>query len=151
MADAAATDLNIEREKKKRPATLSILVILLFVRALLTDVLAFFLVLAVLGSGQVQSTIELLSFSLVLATLILSILMLIALWGLWTLKPWAWQMNMILMGFLLIGGIWIHFTQSEGKLFTDLEMALNIITVFYLIQGEVRDLFISDKGAAGST
>ncbi|MFN2105141.1 MAG: hypothetical protein ACK2UJ_09725 [Candidatus Promineifilaceae bacterium] len=151
MADAAATDLNIEREKKKRPATLSILVILLFVRALLTDVLAFFLVLAVLGSGEVQSTIELLSFSLVLATLILSILMLIALWGLWTLKPWAWQMNMILMGFFLIGGIWLHFTQSDNRLINDLGLALNIVTVFYLIQGEVRHLFISDRGASSSS
>jgi hypothetical protein len=60
-------------------------------------------------------------------------------------------MNMILMGFFLIGGIWLHFTQSDNRLINDLGMALNIVTVFYLIQGEVRHLFISDRGASSSS
>ncbi len=147
MADVATADANIKSEMKKRPATLSILIILLSIRVLLLAVLSFFVVIGVLGRGEVQSTIDFLSFSIILAALILSILMLTALWGLWALKPWAWQLNMILIGFLLISGIWVHFTQSDNRLFSDLGMALNIVTVFYLIQSEVRDLFISDKSA----
>jgi hypothetical protein len=150
MADVSTTDANIEGAKKKRPATLSILVILLGLRVLLLSGLSLAVVIGFLGSGQVQTTSDFLTFSTIFAALVLSILMLTALWGLWTLKPWAWQMNMILMGFLLIGGLWIHFTQSEGRFFNDLEMALNIVTVFYLIQGEVRALFISDKSAPSS-
>lgn len=74
----------------------------------------------------------------------LDLFLLITAVGLWLLKPWAWQWNMMVMGFLLVTGLWIHFT-SASTLLNDLTLLLNIMIVFYLVNKDVRELFISPR------
>jgi len=74
----------------------------------------------------------------------LDVFLLIAAIGMWLLKPWAWQWNMMVMGFLLVTGLWIHFT-SASSLTNDITLLLNIMIVFYLVQSDIRELFIDAR------
>ena len=145
MADVSTADANIEGEKQKRPATLTILVLLLFLRVLLLGGVSILALIGILHLGNVTSAGDFLTFLYFIGLALVSFIMLVALWGLWSLKPWAWQLNMIILGFMLLASIWAHFTSSGERFIGDLAMALNIITVFYLIQGEVRDLFLKKE------
>jgi hypothetical protein len=146
MADISTSDVAVNSEKKKRPATLTILALLLFMRVLLVLGLALLIGIGILFDGDVQFTADILALSVTLALLVVASITLAATWGLWSLKPWAWQLNMIIMGFLLLINIWGHFASVENRIQTDVTLALNIITVFYLIQGDVRDLFAQQDG-----
>lgn len=64
--------------------------------------------------------------------------------GLWQLKHWAWVLLMAQIGVSLGLGLWSYFSGSPqyGA------MAIGIITVFYLNQGDVRRAF-SRQNPAG--
>lgn len=67
---------------------------------------------------------------------------------LWRLQPWAWRRAMLVMGLLLVLQIWTYLNHSE-TIFTTLGLALDVIAVYYLIQADVRRLFIDPPKADG--
>lgn len=131
-----------KRQKRKRPVILTIVCFLLFARVILIAFLVVFLFVGVSNTGDEGPLYQVLGFTYTLALAGLDLFLLIAAVGLWLLKPWAWQWNMIIMGFLLVTGLWIHFT-SASSLFNDLTLLLNILIVFYLVNNDVRELFVS--------
>jgi hypothetical protein len=128
--------------KPKRPLILTIVVLLLLVRAIyLASVMAatILFLFAGQGSGMLLQIPELL---LTILMFVIALLLLAAAIGLWLMRPMAWTLNMIIMGFLLIVGLWIHFTDQAG-LVNDAGILLNVLIVFYLVQPDVRALFVS--------
>lgn len=128
--------------KRKRPLILNVVVLLLFTRAFpLAALLATLLYTLMAGEGL--STLQIITEVLLSALLLgLIILLIVAAIGLWLLRPMAWALNMIVMGFLLIIGLWFHFSEESG-LTNDAGLLLNVLIVFYLVQPEVRALFVS--------
>jgi hypothetical protein len=128
--------------KRKRPLILTFVVLLLFTRTFpLAAILATILYALMVGegSGTLQVITEVLLSALILG---LIILLIVAAIGLWLLRPMAWALNMIVMGFLLIIGLWFHFSE-QSDLTNDAGLLLNVLIVFYLVQPEVRALFVS--------
>ena len=127
--------------KPKRPLILTIVVLLLLARVIYlgtTMGLLFLFSFASQGSGYSASVTDVL---LGIALFGLTLFLLVAVIGLWQLRPAAWALNMLIMGFLLIVGLWIHFTDQAG-LVNDAGLLLNILIVFYLVQPDVRALFV---------
>ncbi len=59
--------------------------------------------------------------------------------GLWYLKRWAWVLYMIQLGISMIVGLQAHFSgQTESDYVV---MAVNVLVVFYLNQGDVQRAF----------
>jgi hypothetical protein len=57
--------------------------------------------------------------------------------GLWRLRHWAWVLTMIIVGVDLAAGLWKYMHATPDYL----DMLINVITVFYLNQGEVQAAF----------
>ncbi len=89
-----------------------------------------------------QPTESLVATLAVLNTLILITLITVA--GLWQLKHWAWVLLMLQIGVSLGLTMWAYFSGSPQHL----AMAIGVITVFYLNQGDVRRAF-SQHSPAG--
>jgi hypothetical protein len=136
---------DLKHQRRKRPIILTIVCFLLFARVMLIAFLVAFLFMGVSNPGVREPLSQVLgvAFTLVLAGL--DVFLLIAAVGLWLLKTWAWQWNMMIMGFLIVTGLWIHFT-SASSLINDLTLLLNILIVFYLVHNDVRELFVSVRG-----
>ena len=147
MAQAIAGEPSSD-EKQKRPLILTIVTLLLFVRVIFVAALTVFgfvglmtteIPMNILGAEQVLGVIFLFGITLLLLTAAL---------GLWLLRPWAWQMNMIILGFYLIINLYTD-NNKVGILGNDVTMLLNILIVFYLVQKDVRLLFVH-KPAMGA-
>jgi hypothetical protein len=96
-----------------------------------------------LMAGEASGTLQEIAEVLLAALLVgLIILLIVAAIGLWLLRPMAWALNMIVMGFLLVIGLWFHFSEQSG-LTNDAGLLLNVLIVFYLVQPDVRALFVS--------
>lgn len=67
----------------------------------------------------------------------LALLLIIVALGIWLLRRWAWVATMILIGAGMAIGI-LRYAR-ETPLYPT--MVLNLLTVFYLNQREVQDLF----------
>ena len=139
-----------KRRKRKRPVILTIVSFLLFVRVFFIAILVAILFLGVTNTGGEEPLSQVLGVALTLLLAGLDIFLLIAAVGMWLLKAWAWQWNMMVMGFLLVTGLWIHFT-SASSLSNDLTLLLNILIVFYLVHDDVRGLFIETRETTGQT
>ena len=127
--------------KPKRPLILTIVVLLLLARVVYMGAVVVFTLLLLLSSqssGYSPSITEVLAG---IALFGLTLFLLVAAIGLWQLRPKAWTLNMLIMGFLLIVGLWIHFSDQAGLL-NDAGLLLNILIVFYLVQPDVRALFV---------
>jgi len=131
-------------QKRKRPVILTIVCFLLFARVILIAFIVPFLFLGVSNMGSEGLLYQVLGAAYTLTLAGLDLFLLITAVGLWLLKPWAWQWNMMVMGFLLVTGLWIHFT-SASTLLNDLTLLLNIMIVFYLVNNDVRELFVSPR------
>ena len=66
--------------------------------------------------------------------------------GLWRLKRWGWTLTMILVGGSLAFDIWQHF---QGEAYY-VNMAINVVIVFYLNQRDVQLPFLR-RGLQGET
>ena len=150
MSQVLNIESEVQQQKRKRPIILTIVCILLFLRVLLSAIFVTFLFLGILNSGGLDLLSEVLGATFALALAGLAVLLLIAAIGLWLLRPWAWRLNMMLMGLLLVLGLWTHFT-SASSLIGDLELLLNIMIVFYLVQNDVRELFVDARRTIGHT
>ena len=67
--------------------------------------------------------------------------------GLWRFNPWAWRWTMITMGVFLVINLWNYFRMNQAWTST-LSLVIDILIVFYLVQPEVRRLYI-DKPKDG--
>jgi hypothetical protein len=54
----------------------------------------------------------------------------------------------MIIGVLLVLDLWTHFT-SASSLLGDLELLLNIMIVIYLVQNDVRELFVDARETIG--
>jgi uncharacterized membrane protein (DUF2068 family) len=75
--------------------------------------------------------------ALVISQLALAPLRLAAAIGLWRIHHWAWLLTMILLAYTLAFEIVAFFLAQPNFLM----MVLGVVTVFYLNQREVQDLF----------
>jgi hypothetical protein len=125
----------------KRPFTLTILSALLILRALLVISLTGFLIYGTAISPASTNAAQLELLLLEVLLLVTGLVMFVAAIGLWRLAPWAWPVNMVIMGFTLIVGLWQHYNH-DYPLINHLGMLLNITIVFYLVQGDIRSLFV---------
>jgi uncharacterized membrane protein (DUF2068 family) len=75
--------------------------------------------------------------ALVISQLVLAPLRLAAAIGLWRIHHWAWLLTMILLAYTLAFEIVAFFLAQPNFLM----MVLGVVTVFYLNQREVQDLF----------
>ncbi len=126
--------------RRKRPFTLLVLCLLLFGRFLV-----FALIAVGVGLGLQYQTAAELNFlttigydALIVLTTVFAVLFLIASVGLWLLKPLAWQLTMIITGAWMFIDIWYYSSDSGGS---TLSMLTSVFIVFYLVQGDVRQLF----------
>ncbi len=62
---------------------------------------------------------------------------LVAAFGLWRMRRWAWILAMILTGISMV----VDITAYMRGTLPYIPMLINVITVFYLNQGEVRRVF----------
>jgi hypothetical protein len=99
-------------EKKKtrqRPLGVTILVALLAAQCLYLLIVALFAFLAVLGGGKTTvfgySTSAAVAGSMVAAYVFTGIFVLYFIWGLWTMRRWAFWATVILQGLNLLAGI----------------------------------------------
>jgi hypothetical protein len=127
--------------KPKRPTILTIVILLLFARVLFFIVLLVFAVYALVSGQGLEISLGLSEVLIIVLLFFLAMFLLVAAIGLWQLRPKAWAVNMLIMGFLLIVGLWIHFSDQAG-LVNDLGLLLNVLLVLYLAQPDVRALFI---------
>jgi uncharacterized membrane protein (DUF2068 family) len=75
---------------------------------------------------------DVVNFMLIPAQLVLA-------FGLWYLKRWAWVLYMIQLGISMVVGLQSHFAgQAESDYVV---MAVNVLVVFYLNQGDVQRAF----------
>jgi uncharacterized membrane protein (DUF2068 family) len=79
--------------------------------------------------------------ALAISQLVLAPLRLAAAIGLWRLRHWAWLLNMILLAYALAFEIVAFFLAQPNHLM----MVLGVVTVFYLNQREVQDLFAEQE------
>ena len=128
----------------KRPPVLTILAMLLFLRAFLLVVLSGLALYAIWTQADVGTLVALAESALDLVLIAISVLLLVSAYGLWKLRPWAWRLNLVLMGFSLVIGLWTHYNHRR-ELLNALSMLLNIIIVFYLVMPDVRALFVSKE------
>lgn len=75
--------------------------------------------------------------ALVISQLALAPLRLAAAIGLWHIQHWAWLLTMILLAYTLAFEIVAFFLAQPNTLM----MVLGVVTIFYLNQREVQDLF----------
>ena len=132
----------VSGNKPKRPLILTIVSLLLFARVIL---LASVTVVGLAGLISSEGQGVFLSVEQVVMELALvgaTVLLFVAALGLWLLRPWAWQMNMIILGFYLVIDLWTHYS-TQGGMVNDASLLLNILIVFYLVQKDVRMLFIN--------
>ena len=61
--------------------------------------------------------------------------------GLWRLHAWNWRRAMIVVGIVLVFNLWSYF-RGNHTVITTVALLVDILVVFYLIQPEVRRLFI---------
>jgi hypothetical protein len=71
----------------------------------------------------------------------ITVLVLVVIAGLWTLRRWAWVATMIMQGIALLYGIWIYFTGGQPYL----GLLLNSLVVFYLNQRDVQRCFARSR------
>jgi hypothetical protein len=127
-------------ERGQRPFGLKAIVALLLVQAIAGAVVvaAYFFENQNLFV-QLGTTLNALSAAsaLVISQLVLVPLRLAAVVGLWRIHHWAWLLTMMLLAYSLAMEI-IAFFLAEPNF---LMMLLGVVTVFYLNQREVQDLF----------
>jgi hypothetical protein len=145
MLPGSELETGRNQRKRKRPIILTIVCILLFVRILLAGMILAVLLMGITYTGGEELLSQALGAGFILALTCLCLFILIAVIGLWKLRPWAWQLNMMIIGFLLVTGLWTHFAVSASNRVNDLTLLLNIIIVFYLVQTDVRELFITEN------
>jgi uncharacterized membrane protein (DUF2068 family) len=127
-------------ERGQRPFGLKAIVALLLVQAIAGAVMvaAYFfenqLSLAQLGTATNALSA---ASALVISQLLFAPLRLAAAIGLWRLHHWAWLLTMILLAYTLAFEIVAFFLAQPNFLM----MVLGVVTVFYLNQREVQDLF----------
>jgi uncharacterized membrane protein (DUF2068 family) len=127
-------------ERVQRPFGLKAIVALLLVQAI-----AGALVVAayVIGSQNPQVQLSsapntlLAASALVISQLALAPLRLAAAIGLWRIHHWAWLLTMMVLAYTLASEIIAFFLTQPNFLM----MVLGVVTVFYLNQREVQDLF----------
>ncbi len=87
-----------------------------------------------------------------LVMLVLSIAELALAYGFWTLRPWAWQLGVILAALnivvAILGVLGIVFSQTLGS--AAISIIISAIILYYLNQAEIRRAFNApDKGFPG--
>jgi hypothetical protein len=148
MSQVLNIEPDVQQKKRKRPIILTIVCILLFLRVLLAANFLTLLFLGILNSDGLNLLSEVVGVTFALAEAGLAVLLLIAVIGLWLLRPWAWRLIMMIIGVLLVLDLWTHFT-SASSLLGDLELLLNIMIVIYLVQNDVRELFVDARETIG--
>ena len=133
-------------QPNKRPFTLKAVCVLLVLRGLLSGLLVALIVFDV-AAEEVSSLLDTVHATVIaIESVVLAVLFLVAAVGLWQMRPWAWRFTMIYLGVLLIFSLWNQLN-GERSLITSIGLLLNIFIVFYLIQGDVRALFVTDAPA----
>lgn len=127
-------------ERSQRPFGLKAIVALLLVQAIAGAVVvaAYFFenqdLFVQLGTAPNALSV---ASALVISQLVLAPLRLAAAIGLWRIRHWAWLLTMILLAYTLAFEIIAFFLAQPNFLM----MVLGVVTVFYLNQHEVQDLF----------
>lgn len=127
-------------ERGQRPFGLKAIVALLLVQAIAGAVVVaayFFEQQNLFGQLGATSNAFSLAPALVISQLVLAPLRLAAAIGLWRIQHWAWLLTMILLAYTLAFEIVAFFLAQPNFLM----MVLGVVTVFYLNQREVQDLF----------
>lgn len=132
-----------------RPFTLKALCIILIGRGLLFLLLGFLLIDGWLTNSEIGGLSGFSTGVVATAFTILGVLMIVSAVGLWRLRPWAWRLTMIMVGMLLIYGLWVEFS-GDREMANAIGLLLNIFIVFYLVQGDIRGLFVENTAAGES-
>ena len=143
------TNQPVSSSKPKRPLILRIVTLLLFARVILLIIITAIGVAGILLVNQEGVGLEIQQITVELALAGLTLVMLVAAVGMWLLRPWAWQMNMVILGFYLVVDLWLHYSEQAG-LVNDVTLLLNILIVFYLVQKDVRRLFVNQPAGEGA-
>lgn len=129
-----------------RPFTLKMVCLLLALRGLGLLALVALYVLGRLNLTDVPVLEDVAYGAIIVGAAAIAALDFIAAVGLWRLRPWAWRLTMLFLGGQLLVGLWAHF--NNGPAITQsLGLLLNILIVFYLVQGDVRAIFVKPTAA----
>ena len=120
----------------KRPLGITIIAILLFIQAVIEIIFGIFVFV---GSTIASPTAGLL---LGWITLAIGIISFIVAWGLWTLKPWAYWVTLILEIINIISNLF-NLGQPNHSVFGVISGGLVsvIIVIYLLVDGNVRRAF----------
>lgn len=87
-----------------------------------------------------------------LLVLAMGIALVVAVVGLWRLRPWGWALMVSLVGVSLLLGLMAWWRLgSETSLPTYVRLFLDVVCAFYLNTTAVQDAFRRPPAAAGST
>jgi uncharacterized membrane protein (DUF2068 family) len=123
----------------QRPMGVTILAVL----AAIGGVLGIFAGMVLVGLSSAAADLALPLSGLVavlgLATLVISVLDLVLAWGLWTLKPWAWMLGIVLE----VVGIVLNILEYRSATASSTIIGIVIagIIIYYLYQPHVRRAF----------
>lgn len=131
------TDIKPSSARRRRPFGLYAILVLLSVQTLLGVVLT-----AVLGIGMTVATAD--TWAIVapeawnlLERLGIMLAVAVVVVGLWRYRPWAWYGMMMVLAYWMASAAVGYFRGTPDYL----SMLLNVTTIFYLNQREVRVLF----------
>lgn len=129
-----------------RPFTLKALCLILIGRGLLFLLLVFLMLDGQLTHRDIGGLSGFSAGVVATAFIILGVILIVSAVGLWRFRPWAWRLTMILVGLLIIYGLWVEFSGGR-ELANAIGLLVNIFIVFYLVQGDVRGLFVETTAA----
>jgi len=124
---------------RKRPLGITIISILLFIQAIFEIVVGFFALFAMTLANPLAGLL------VGWIPLLMGVLLFILAWGLWTIKPWAYWVTLILE----IVNIVLHFlgysqTHSIFAIISGGIISI-IIVIYLLVDGNVRRAFRTSK------
>ncbi|MEM7113650.1 MAG: hypothetical protein AAF614_14525 [Chloroflexota bacterium] len=122
-------------QKRKRPFGLIAIIILQLLQVLAWGIFLYSLTVPQ-TAARAESLVDLtaVSYNIQINS---TLLLVIALPGLWLFKRWGWIILMIQVGISLLMGLW-QFVEGAPNY---ISMILNVAIVFYLNQREVQQLF----------
>lgn len=132
--------------RSRRPIILVLLTLLLLLKGLAILTLSILSLLGLFGVDVPEISLEVTVGLYGGLGTVLGVGFLLAAFGTWRLRPWAWQLTMVLIGVQLLADLWAHF--DEASVQNSVALALNILIVFYLVQKDVRVLFAGGQDTA---
>ena len=122
--------------KQKRPFGISVIVMLSLFTTVVTLIDSGLFAWSIIESGAPWNVSENYYSYMLLLFVPLDLILIV---GLWYLRRWAWLIFMLQLGFIMSVDLFLHFRgETPPEYF---QMLMNVATVFYLNQRDVRRFF----------